>query len=107
MLIEYGPCCWGGSPKAPTHFRRKCYFWGAAPGTYGYVEPSLVTFNTLISACGKAGKYPEALALWAKMRAARLTPDNFTVRTPPGRSLPVCLPSMPACMMRALLAALP
>ena len=32
-----------------------------AAGSYGYCEPSLVTFNTLISACGKAGKYTEAL----------------------------------------------
>ncbi len=62
------------------------------PGTYGYVEPSLVTFNTLISACGKAGKYPEALALWAKMRAARLAPDNFTVRALFSITLPLCGP---------------
>jgi pentatricopeptide repeat domain-containing protein 1 len=47
--------------------------------TYGYVEPSLVTFNTLISACGKAGQFSEALELHAKMQARGLKPDNFTV----------------------------
>ena len=54
--------------------------WGAAwAGTWGYVEPSLVTFNTLISACGKAGKYAEAQQLFVKMQDHGLQPDNFTV----------------------------
>ena len=39
-----------------------------------------MTFNTLISACGKAGKYDEALQLFAKMGDRGLQPDNFTVR---------------------------
>lgn len=51
-------------------------------GTWGYVEPSAVTFNTLISACGKAGKYDEALQLFAKMTERGLQPDNFTVCPP-------------------------
>ncbi len=33
-------------------------------GSYGYCEPDLVTFNTLISACAKAGKYEQALQVW-------------------------------------------
>lgn len=48
-------------------------------GTFGLVEPSLVTFNTLISACGKAGQFAEALELHAKMQRRGLKPDNFTV----------------------------
>lgn len=47
--------------------------------TYGYVEPSAVTYNTLISACGKAGKYEEALEVAAAMRSAGHAPDSFTV----------------------------
>ena len=33
-------------------------------GSYGYCEPDLVTFNTLISACAKAGKHQPALQVW-------------------------------------------
>ena len=33
-------------------------------GSYGYCEPTLVTFNTLISACAKAGKHQPALQVW-------------------------------------------
>jgi pentatricopeptide repeat protein len=47
--------------------------------TYGYVKPSLVTFNTLISACGKAGKYSEALDLYERMQQSGLDPDSFTI----------------------------
>ena len=39
-------------------------------GSFGYCEPSLVTFNTLISACGKAGKYTEALQVHSLARGA-------------------------------------
>jgi pentatricopeptide repeat protein len=50
-----------------------------AAETYGYVEPSAVTYNTLISACGKAGKYSEALEVAAAMHARGHMPDSFTV----------------------------
>lgn len=48
---------------APRQVRQSLYSQQFArhAGSYGYCEPSLVTFNTLISACGKAGKYEEAL----------------------------------------------
>ncbi len=38
-----------------------------------------MTYNTLISACGKAGKYAEALEVAAVMRARGHTPDSFTI----------------------------
>lgn len=48
---------------APRQVRQSLYSLQFArhAGSYGYCDPSLVTFNTLISACGKAGKYEEAL----------------------------------------------
>lgn len=39
-------------------------------GSYGYCEPTLVTFNTLISACAKAGKHQPALQVWWHSRRA-------------------------------------
>ena len=39
----------------------------------------MVTYNTLISACGKAGKYEEALRIAGAMRSAGHAPDSFTV----------------------------
>ena len=38
-----------------------------------------MTYNTLISACGKAGKYSEALEVAAAMRARGHVPDSFTI----------------------------
>ena len=41
--------------------------------------PSVVTFNTLISACGKARYLDQARKLLARMHEVALTPDAFTI----------------------------
>ena len=45
----------------------------------GHVEPSLVTYNTVISACAKAGMWPEARSLADDMADAGIAPDVFTL----------------------------
>lgn len=41
--------------------------------------PSLVTYNTAISACAKAGMWVEARGLADAMAAANIAPDDFTL----------------------------
>jgi len=64
------------------------------------VEPSLVTYNTVISACAKAGLWPDARRLADEMAEAGIAPDVFTLcalvrrpargrRAPGARPLPV------------------
>lgn len=48
---------------------------GAGPDS----QPTLVTYNTLISACAKGGLLDTAEQLLADMEARRLTPDVFTL----------------------------
>ncbi len=41
--------------------------------------PNAVTYNTLISACAKAGRCREAFELHAKMRRSNVPDDTFTL----------------------------
>jgi pentatricopeptide repeat domain-containing protein 1 len=45
--------------------------------TYG-VPPNVVTYNSLIAACGKCGRPNEAIALFSAMKDVGLVPDVIT-----------------------------
>lgn len=47
--------------------------------TFGYTGSSLVTYNTLISACGKAGMYDQVQNIHAEMQAKGINGDVFTM----------------------------
>ena len=47
--------------------------------TIGYTGSSLVTYNTLISACGKAGMYDQVQRIHADMLAKGIRGDVFTM----------------------------
>ena len=54
---------------------------------YGFVAPTVVTYNTVISACAKGGMWAEARQLADSMAAEGIAKDAFTlsalVRTMP------------------------
>lgn len=51
----------------------------AGAGTNGRLHLSLVTYNTVLSACAKAGMFDRAMQLYKQMKAERLHPDIFTL----------------------------
>jgi pentatricopeptide repeat protein len=70
------------------------------------VAPSLVTYNTVISACAKAGLWPDARRLADEMAEAGIAPDVFTlcalVRRPArARRAPGARPLPAPCMAAA------
>ena len=42
------------------------------------VRPNIITYNSLISACEKAGRLDQALAVFDKLLASGLDPDVIT-----------------------------
>ena len=46
---------------------------------YGHVAPTLVTYNTVISACAKGGLWAEAKQLAESMAAEGIPKDAFTL----------------------------
>ena len=67
---------------------------------YGFVAPTLVTYNTVISACAKGGMWAEAKQLADSMAAEGIAKDAFTlsalVRTLPDGG---CCNSPPAVQL--------
>lgn len=47
--------------------------------TLGYTGSSLVTYNTLISACGKAGMYDQVQKMFQEMQDRGIQGDAFTM----------------------------
>eukprot|EP00897_Mesotaenium_endlicherianum_P001343 jgi/Mesen1/1236/ME000129S00336 len=45
------------------------------------VTPDVVTYNTLVTVCGKTGRWREAVRVWHEMEAAGVAPDERTWTT--------------------------
>ena len=66
-------------PPAPPFPLRRALEVFASMQRRGQAPPNAVTFNTLISACAKAGRYAKARELHAAMAAAGIPEDVFTL----------------------------
>lgn len=43
------------------------------------LQPCLITYNTVLSACAKAGMYDKAMEMYQDMQQQQLIPDIFTL----------------------------
>ncbi len=48
-----------------------------APAAWGYIDPNAVTFNTVMSATARAGRWEAFIMIGSNVRATMLTQDHF------------------------------